>query len=73
MAGSGRTYPRGLVQLRQLDPVAQDSTRLISRVRSRYRWFSPTIAFPALLEFGDIWMMRKMLLNIRERAETVPV
>jgi len=22
-----------------------------------------------LLEFGDIWMMRKMLLNIRERAE----
>jgi hypothetical protein len=22
-----------------------------------------------LLEFGDIWMMRKMLLNIRDRAE----
>jgi hypothetical protein len=21
------------------------------------------------LEFGDIWMMRKMLLNIRDRAE----
>ncbi|WP_306900648.1 hypothetical protein [Arthrobacter sp. B1I2] len=53
--------------------MAQDSTRLISRVRSRYWWFSPTIAFPALLEFGDIWMMRKMLLNTRERVETVPV
>jgi hypothetical protein len=22
-----------------------------------------------LLEFADIWMMRKMLLNLRERAE----
>jgi hypothetical protein len=21
------------------------------------------------LEFGDIWMMRKMLLNLRDRAE----
>jgi hypothetical protein len=28
-----------------------------------------SIAFSALLEFGDIWMMRKMLLNIRDRAE----
>jgi hypothetical protein len=25
--------------------------------------------FSALLEFGDIWMTRKMLLNIRDRAE----
>lgn len=55
----------------QLDPLPQNSTRLISRVRSRYRWFSPSILFSALLEFGDIWMMRRMLLNIRERAETV--
>ncbi len=30
---------------------------------------SPSMAFSALLEFGDIWMMRRMLLNIRERAE----
>jgi hypothetical protein len=26
-------------------------------------------AVVALLEFGDIWMMRKMLLNLRVRAE----
>jgi hypothetical protein len=54
----------------QLDPTADGSTRLITRVRSRYRWTSPTIAFSALLEFGDIWMMRKMLLNLRDRVES---
>lgn len=56
----------------QLDPIADSSTRLISRVRSRYRWFSPSIAFSLLVEFGDFWMMRKMLLNLRERAESAP-
>jgi hypothetical protein len=45
------------------------STRLITRVRSRYRWWSPSIAFSVLLEFADIWMMRKMLRNLRDRAE----
>jgi hypothetical protein len=53
----------------QLDENPDGSTRLITRVRSRYRWLSPSIAFSALIEFGDIWMMRKMLMNIRERAE----
>ncbi len=53
----------------QLDPAADGSTRLVTRVRSRYRWLSPSIAFSVLLEFGDIWMMRKMLLNLRDRTE----
>ena len=53
----------------QLDANPDGSTRLITRVRSRYRWLSPSIAFSALLEFGDIWMMRKMLLTLRARAE----
>lgn len=53
----------------QLDANPDGSTRLITRVRSRYRWLSPSIAFSGLLEFGDIWMMRKMLLNLRDRAE----
>ena len=26
-----------------------------------------------LLEFGDFWMMRKMLLNVRDRAEAAPL
>ncbi|GAA3510771.1 hypothetical protein [Georgenia daeguensis] len=54
----------------QLDPLLDGSTRLITRVRSRYRWFSPAIAFSVLLELGDIWMMRKMLLTLRDRAES---
>jgi hypothetical protein len=53
----------------QLDANPDGSTRLITRVRSRYRWLSPSIAFSAVIEFGDIWMMRKMLLNLRDRAE----
>ncbi len=53
----------------QLDEVGDGSTRLLSRVRSHYEWLSPSIAFSALVEFGDIWMMRKMLMGIRDRAE----
>jgi len=53
----------------QLDESADGTTRLIARVRARYRWFRPSIAFSLLVEFGDIWMMRKMLLNLRDRAE----
>ncbi|HSK91267.1 MAG TPA: hypothetical protein VK875_08135 [Euzebyales bacterium] len=53
----------------QLDAIPDGSTRLFTRVRSRYRWLSPSIAFSMLLEFADIWMMRKMLLNLRDRAE----
>ena len=51
------------------EPQADGTTRLITRIRSRYRWLSPTIAFSLLIEFADIWMIRKMLLNLRERAE----
>ena len=53
----------------ELEDNPDGSTRLITRVRSRYRWASPSIAFSVLLEFGDIWMMRKMLMNLRDRAE----
>ncbi|HSK54048.1 MAG TPA: hypothetical protein VK908_02225 [Jiangellales bacterium] len=52
----------------QLEETDDGTTRLITRVRSRYKWLSPSIAFSVLLEFGDIWMMRRMLLNLRERV-----
>ena len=55
----------------QLEERPDGSTRLITRVRSRYRWFSPSVAFSLLLEFADVWMMRKMLLNLRARSEGV--
>ena len=60
--------PEGTTWAWQLDETGEGATRLITRVRSRYKWLSPSMAFSVLLEFGDIWMMRKMLLNLRERA-----
>jgi hypothetical protein len=54
-----------------VEPQVDGTTRLITRIRSRYRWLSPSIAFSMLVEFADIWMIRKMLLNLRERAETL--
>jgi hypothetical protein len=53
------------------DPQADGTTRLITRIRKRYRWLSPSIAFSLLIEFADIWMIRRMLLNLRERAEAL--
>ena len=44
-------------------------TRLISRVRCRLSWRDPLFAL--LMEFADPIMMRKSMLNIAERAETV--
>ena len=52
-----------------LDPAPDGTTRLISRVRSRYNWLSPSVLMSGLVEFTDIWMMRKMLMNLRDRAE----
>jgi hypothetical protein len=62
--------PGGTTWAWQLDETDTGSTRLVTRVRSRYRWSSPSIAFSMLVEFGDIWMMRKMLLNLRDRASS---
>jgi hypothetical protein len=46
-------------------------TRLVTRLRIRYRWSRPVDALLsiALNEFGDFPMMRKMLLTLKERAE----
>ena len=55
-----------------LYPVGEEEhTRLITRVKMRYKWLSPELLFDMLVEFTDIIMMRKMLLGIKERAEGV--
>ena len=54
-----------------LYPVDEHATRLISRVRLSYDWLSPTIIFNLLLDVGDIIMMRKCMLGIKERAEAL--
>jgi hypothetical protein len=56
----------------QLDPLADGSTRLITRIRSRMRPNPRSIAFYAVVEIADIWMIRRMLLNLKERAERLP-
>ena len=50
-------------------PLDEKQTRLLTRVRMRYRWTSPVILFNLLVEFTDIVMMRKCLLGIKQRAE----
>jgi hypothetical protein len=54
-----------------LYPVDEARTRLITRVRMRYKWLSPSIVFDMLVEFTDIIMMRKSMLGIKERAERI--
>ncbi len=45
-------------------------TRLVTRLRQRYRAAPATCVTVILAEFGDYPMMRKMLLGIKQRAET---
>lgn len=50
-------------------PEGESTFRLITRVRVKYRFFSAAILFNLLIEFFDIWMMRKCMLGIKKRAE----
>jgi hypothetical protein len=45
-------------------------TRLVTRLRQHYRAVPAAIVTVILAEFGDFPMMRKMLLGIKQRAET---
>jgi hypothetical protein len=54
----------------QLDPCPDGSTRLMVRIRSRIRPTVTSIFFSLLVEVADFWMLRKMLLNLRQRAES---
>ena len=49
----------------------ENHSRLVTRVRVKYRWFSPAILFNLLIEFFDILMMRKCMLGIKRRAEAL--
>jgi hypothetical protein len=56
----------------QLVARPDGTTRLVTRIRSRMRPSPRSIAPYAVVEIADIWMIRKMLLNVRERAERIP-
>lgn len=56
----------------EIYPEGEDSSRLVTRVRVKYRWLSPAILFNLLVEFFDILMMRKCMLGIKRRGEAMP-
>ena len=45
--------------------------RLVTRVRKKYRWLSLSAIFNLIIEFFDFPMMRKCMLGIKKRAETM--
>ena len=54
-----------------LEPVAASSTRLVSRLRATYPpLLSTRTVYTVVATTGDIVMMRRCLLGIRDRAET---
>ena len=53
-----------------LTPLAGDRTRLVTRLKQRYRANCSTALTVVLSEFGDFVMMRKMLFGIKARAES---
>ena len=64
--GTGRS-----TWLWSLTEIAPGQTRLVTRIRTRYRWAHPSILFALLLmEPWDFPMMRKCLLGIKQRAES---
>jgi hypothetical protein len=58
----------------KLVPLAGGRTRLIVRLKERYEWRrAPANALVTLVlfEFGDFAMMRKLLLGVKRRAESL--
>lgn len=52
-----------------LYPLDEGSTRLITRNRVHYTWTLPWVLYYLLQDVGDIVMMRKCMLGIKQRAE----
>lgn len=54
-----------------IDQQGPDRCRLLTRVRMKYRWLSFSAPFNLLVEFFDLPMMRKCMLGIKRRAESL--
>ena len=59
--------------LRGLYPQDESHARLITRNRVRYTWRMPWVLYYLLQDVGDIFMMRKCMRGIKQRAERVSV
>mgnify|MGYP003737284117 CR=1 FL=1 len=55
----------------KLVPDGIESTRLLTRLRTRYDWKSLWILYYLIYDFGDIIMMKKCLKGIKIRAEKI--
>lgn len=53
----------------QLDETEPGRTRLLTRLRTKYDFSFPWIIYYLLYDIGDIIMMKKCMLGIKERAE----
>jgi hypothetical protein len=57
-----------------LDPIDARSTRLIIRMRDKYRWFNPPIlAMQLAVDVGDIFFQWAHLQGVKARAERVAI
>lgn len=52
-----------------LKEVENGQTRLVTRLKTRYDFRFPWVLYYMIYDFGDIVMMRKCLLGIKQRAE----
>jgi hypothetical protein len=73
-------YPTGMVWAKpdstwswQLTSRSDGSTRLVTRIRVRYRATASGLLSIVLMEFGDFAMMRAMLGGLKRRAESTPI
>ena len=59
----------------RLIPLEDSRTRLVSRLKGRYAWresIGGALSSLVLLEFADFPMIRRLLLNVKLRAERTP-
>jgi hypothetical protein len=54
-----------------LKKISDTETRLITRLRTKYKFFSIWLIYYILYDFGDIIMMKKCLKGIKQRAENL--
>src|SRR5512139_1483627 len=65
-----RNSPEAGTWLWYLEPLDEDHTRLITRMRDRYHWLKPWFLLPQLaVDVIDFPFMRKCMLGIKARAE----
>jgi hypothetical protein len=55
-----------------LIPSGQNSTRLITKLRTKYTWTSFWIIYYLIYDLGDVIMMSKCMKGIKRRAEKHP-